>query len=66
MLELRQAGRVFAYVGPEDVFVAATGKNKFEAGSMFRATAGEERVRTMFDEVCESLGHLRALKAGLD
>ena len=48
-------GRVFAYVGPEDAFVAATGKNKFEAGSMFRATAGEERVRRMFDEVCDSL-----------
>ena len=66
LLELRQAGRVFAYVGPEDAFVAATAKNKFEAGSMFRATAGEERVRHMFDEVCESLGQLRALKAGLD
>jgi len=66
LLELRQAGRVFAYVGPEDAFVAATAKNKFEAGSMFRATAGEERVRRMFDEVCEALGHLRALKAGLD
>lgn len=66
LLELRQAGRVFAYVGAEDAFVAATAKNKFEAGSMFRATAGEERVRRMFDEVCEALGHLRALKAGLD
>jgi hypothetical protein len=66
LLELRQAGRVFAYVGPEDAFVAATAKNKFEAGSMFRATAGEERVRRMFDEVCESLSQLRALKAGLD
>jgi len=66
LLELRQAGRVFAYVGAEDAFVAATAKNKFEAGSMFRATAGEERVRRMFDEVCESLAHLRALKAGLD
>lgn len=66
LLELRQAGRVFAYVGPEDIFIAATGKDKFEAGSMFRATAGQERVRRMFDEVCASLAVLRGLKAGLD
>ena len=65
LLALREAGRVFAYVGPEDIFVAATGKDKFEAGSMFRSTGGQERVRRMFDEVCESLGHLRALKAAL-
>ena len=66
LLALREAGRVFAYVGPEDLFVAATGKNKFEAGSMFRSTGGEERVRVMFDEVCGSLAVLRTLKAGLD
>lgn len=66
LLALRQAGRVFAYVGPEDIFVAATGKNKFEAGSMFRSTGGEARVRTMFDDVCASLAVLRTLKAGLD
>jgi Protein of unknown function (DUF3137) len=66
LLELRQAGRVFAYVGPEDIFIAATGKDKFEAGSMFRSVAGEQRVRAMFDDVCASLAHLRALKAGLD
>lgn len=66
LLALREAGRVFAYVGPEDVFVAATGKNRFEAGSMFRSTGGEERVRAMFDDVCASLAVLRTLKAGLD
>jgi len=66
LLGLREAGRVFVYIGPEDAFVAATGKNKFEAGSMFRSTGGEERVRAMFDEVCESLAHLRRIKAGLD
>jgi hypothetical protein len=66
LLDLRQAGRVFGYVGPEDVFIAATAKDKFEAGSMFRSTSPQERVRRMFDEVCESLRHLRALKAALD
>jgi hypothetical protein len=65
LLDLRQTGRVFGYVGPEDVFIAATAKNKFEAGSMFRSTGGQERVRRMFDEVCESLGQLRALKGAL-
>jgi len=65
LLALREAGRVFGYIGPEDVFVAATARNRFEAGSMFRSTGGRERARRMFDELCESLNHLRALKAAL-
>ncbi len=65
LLALRQAGRVFAYIGPEDIFVAATGKNKFEAGSMFRSVSGEERVRAMFDDVCAGLAVLRRLRAAL-
>ena len=66
LLKLREKGRVFAYVGPEDILVAAWGKNRFEAGSMFRSLGGEERVRRMFDEVCDSLRVLRALKRALD
>lgn len=65
LLELRQSGRVFGYVGPEDAFVAATGKNKFEAGSMFRAVSGEQRVRAMFDDVCAGLAVLKRLRAAL-
>jgi hypothetical protein len=65
LLELRQAGRVFGYVGPEDAFVAATGKNKFEAGSMFRSVSGEDRVRHMFDDVCAGLAVLTRLRAAL-
>jgi uncharacterized protein DUF3137 len=65
LLELRQAGRVFGYVGPEDAFVAATGKNKFEAGSMFRSVSGEQRARAMFDDVCAGLGVLRRLRTAL-
>lgn len=65
LLELRQAGRVFGYVGPEDAFVAATGKDRFEPGSMFRATSGEQRVRAMFDDVCASLAMLKRLRAAL-
>lgn len=66
LLELRQAGRVFGYVGPEDALIAATGKNKFEPGSMFRSTGGEQRVRAMFDDVCASLAVLKRLRAALD
>ena len=66
LLQLRRGGRVFAYAGPEDMLVAAWGKNRFEAGSMFRSLGGEERVKRMFDEVCESLGILRSLKQALD
>jgi len=65
LLELRQAGRVLGYVGPEDAFVAATGKNRFEAGSMFRSVSGEQRVRAMFDDVCAGLAVLRRLRAAL-
>lgn len=65
LLALREAGRVFGYVGTEDVLIAASAKNKFEAGSMFRSTGAQERVRRMFDDVCESMAHLRALKSAL-
>lgn len=65
LLELRQSGRVFGYVGPEDAFVAATGRNKFEAGSMFRSVSGEQRVRAMFDDVCGGLAVLKRLRASL-
>jgi len=65
LLRLRESGRIFAYVGPEDVLVAVTGKNRFEPGSMFKSKGGEERVRLMFDDVCASLGILNELKASL-
>ena len=65
LLELRQAGRVFGYVGPEDAFVAATGKNRFEPGSMFRSITGEQRVRAMFDDVRASLAMLKRLRDAL-
>ncbi|MDQ4087224.1 MAG: DUF3137 domain-containing protein [Pseudomonadota bacterium] len=63
LTQLRQSGRVFAYVGPEDVLVAMWGKNRFEPGSMFRSRAGQERVRLMFDDVCASMTVLRRLKS---
>jgi hypothetical protein len=63
LLELRQAGRVFAYIGPEEVLVAGWGRNRFEPGSMFRAIPGEERVRHMLEDVCAGLATLERLKA---
>ena len=65
LLELRQAGKVFVYAGPEEALVAATGKDRFEPGSMLRSRPGEERVKLMFDDVCASLELLGELKAKL-
>jgi hypothetical protein len=65
LLDLRKNGRVFVYAGPEEALVAATGKDRFEPGSMLRSRPGEERVRLMFDDVCASLELLRELKAKL-
>jgi hypothetical protein len=65
LLELRQGGRVFAYVGPEDVLVAIWGDDRFEPGSMFRRRSGQERVKLMFDDVCASMTVLRKLKSVL-
>lgn len=65
-LEWRLGGKVLVYIGPEDVLVAITGKNRFEVGSLFRSRPGEQRVRMMFDEVRASLATLRSVKAALD
>jgi hypothetical protein len=65
LLQLRESGRVAVYVGPEEALVAATGKDRFEPGSMLRSRPGEERVRLMFYDVCASLELLRELKAKL-
>lgn len=66
LLDLRQQGRVYAWIGAEDALVAVWGKNRFEPGSMFRSRSGEDRVRLMFDDVCASLAVLRSLKRALN
>jgi len=63
LVDLRQAGRVFAYVGPEEVLIAASGRNRFEPGSMFRAIQSEQRVRAMLEDVCAGLATLERLRA---
>ena len=65
LLELRQAGRVFGYVGPDEVLIAGWGRNRFEAGSMFRAIPGEERVRAMVEDVCAGFGTLERLRGAI-
>lgn len=62
-LGFRESGRVFAFVGPEEVLVCISGKDRFEPGSMLRSRPGQERVRMMFDDVCASLTVLKQLKA---
>ncbi|MBX7248562.1 MAG: DUF3137 domain-containing protein [Caulobacteraceae bacterium] len=63
LLELRGKGKVFAYVGPEEALIAITGGDRFEPGSMFKATDGRDRARMMFDDVCGSLAILKELRA---
>ena len=66
LLELREAGRVWLYVGPAEALVAVGGgEDRFEPGSMLRYRPGEDRVRLMFDDVCASLALLGELKAKL-
>jgi hypothetical protein len=65
LLELRQAGRVFGYIGPGEVLIAGWGRNRFEPGSMFRAIPGEERVKHMLEDVCAGLATLDRLKAAI-
>lgn len=65
LLGLCPQGRVFAYVGPEDVLVAVNAPNRFEPGTMLRSRSGEERVRLMFDDVCASLKVIEALRAAI-
>ncbi len=65
LLDMRQNGRVFVYVGPTDALVAASGGNRFEPGSMFRSGPAEDRVRSMVGDVCDALATLASLKASL-
>ena len=64
LLELRgKNGKVFGYIGPNEVLFAVTGADRFEPGSMFKATAGQERAKMMFDDVCNSIAILKELRA---
>ena len=63
LLELRgKNGKVFGYVDGREALFAITGTNRFEPGSMFKATAGQERARLMFDDVCNAMGVLKELR----
>jgi hypothetical protein len=65
LLDLRKGGRALAWLDPENALVAAWGKDRFEAGSMFRHTPARDRVRLMLEDVCAALATLRQLKAKL-
>jgi hypothetical protein len=63
LLELRESGKVFLFVGETDVLAAVTGGDVYEPGSMFKARSGEARVRLMFDDVCRAMEIVKRLKA---
>lgn len=63
LLRLRESGRILVYVGPTDVLVAVTGRDRFEPGGMFRSMTGEARVRLMFDDLGASLALLKDLRS---
>ena len=65
LLALRVQGRVFAYLGPAGVVVAATGGNRFEPGNMFRSIGGRDRVQRMFEDYRDSRAILARLQASL-
>ncbi|MEA3032096.1 MAG: hypothetical protein QOH86_112 [Sphingomonadales bacterium] len=62
LLDLRAAGRVHAWIGPDDALVAVTGRNRFEPGSMLRRKPGRDRVRAMLEDACAALATLRQIK----
>ena len=63
LLALRAKGQLFGYVAADEALFAITGKDRFEPGSMFKSTSGQDRTKAMFDEVCESMGVLKDLRA---
>ena len=63
LLQLRARGRLFGYVDGQEALFAITGTDRFEPGSMFKSTAGRDRAKLMFDDVCASLAILKELKA---
>ncbi|MEA3037014.1 MAG: hypothetical protein QOH04_2791, partial [Sphingomonadales bacterium] len=65
LLDLREGGRLWAWIGPDDALVAIAGRNRFEPGSMLRSRPGRDRVRTMLDDCCAALATLGKLKAKL-
>jgi hypothetical protein len=65
LLDLRQGGRVWAWIGPDDALVAIAARNRFEPGSMLRSRPGRDRVRNMLDDACDALATLGKLKAKL-
>lgn len=66
LLDLRQRGKVRLYAGPGEILVALEGRKGFTPGLGFRFRRGEERIRSMFDDLAGSLATLRTLKSSLD
>lgn len=61
-----QKGRLFLRLhGDEAVVAVSDNRNRFEAGSLLRATPPRERARRMYAEVDEALARVRDMAAAL-
>jgi hypothetical protein len=65
LLELRDGGSVYAFLGRYNAVVAVAGADRFEPGGLIDSSGGEDRVRTMVADLCDSLATLRKLKERL-
>jgi hypothetical protein len=61
LLELRGKGRMFAYIGADEILITDPNRNHFEPGKASKKLTGQERAKLMFDDVCASLGVLKDL-----
>ena len=64
--DLGRPEKIRLYTGPNAILVAIEGRKGFTPGLGFRFRRGEERVRSMFDDLADSLAILSRLKASLD
>ena len=63
LVELRRQGKLFVYIGPDDVLVALSGRLGNDPDGLFSRRPGEARAKRMFDDVCASMAMLRQLKS---
>jgi hypothetical protein len=63
LVELRRQGKLFVYIGPDDVLVALSGMQRNDPDGLFSRRPGEARAKRMFDDVCASMAMLRQLKS---
>jgi len=64
LTSIRQdAGKTWLYLGGDHVVAGISGGDRFEPGSMFKATPGVDRARTMWNELDGAVGFAGRLSA---